>query len=1468
MSFAVFLLTSPVPEVAAQTQAPISLEYTQLRLLGQGDEGDAIPFIVRRVGDTSQELTVNVRIEGLDDSGRYDPTDANDFDSSKTTSSLTFAADSTAPQTITVQTKTDTTYEPHERFEVVASGTYDGTDFEVRLEGRLFDAVRPTIDLTYTKPFRISEGDTGTVTFTITDLVPHPVNLSYSVMSRHTTSTEKIGDGGATMADHKMTSGMITIPANTKSVTFDVETVEDLIPEPDEQFIVIFKPEGQPPSSPQWNPVDRFTGDNRNHLERKVVVTIVDDDTPQQQQRLVYLHGTVSGGLTGATRATLDEGEEAELTVTLVGDAPTTDVSIPLKFTVFPASEATSSDYRTPASVTIKSGKKSGSVTLQIVDDSLDERHHELLAVEIDDSATSWPQGYTKGDRSRFEVIMRDNDKTSASLLNLSRAALTEAAGARTATFQVNIARRPKGSVTGTAPFVDVGLAEGRARLVLGYTGTAERGTDYRSATTITIPEGSSLPNGCSASGGVVTCTVTLTAIDDNLYEGGSGTTENVKIDLDVQNSRFNDGIARATGYKGHSLTIEDNDIQPTFSIADALGSEAGNLTFTVTRSGALGNDVSVTAATGNHGSATNPATAGADYTAKTESLRFEANDTQKTFQVTVTDDSIDEPDETFAVTLSRPVDNDRLPAPGIATSGGTAVGTITDNDDTPTATLVLTPVIIAESGEGNVSTVTATLSGASSAEVTLTVSVPDASPVTQSGSTLTIAPGRTTSTGVVTLTATDNNVDAPNTTVAVSATASGGGVVNPANATLTITDDDVATLSISDVTATEGATATFAVTLSTPSAADVTVTATTAEDSATDPEDYTHKAETLTIAAGVTAAEFAVTTIEDTLDEFDETFTVTLSDASVTITDATGTGTITDDDDPPVLSIKNVLLGYEGNKGATNLTHGVTLNPASGKTVTVKYADTGTGTATSGEGGDYAALSSGTLSFAPGETRKHIRIKANGDTDYEPDESIIVRLSEPVNATLAGGKSTLDAFGFIENDDAAPAPTIAPGDITVEEGKTAVFTVSRKHDFEELTVSYGTSPGSADEATNDEATSGSDYTAYNADSTAVFREGEDEITLEFETVDDDLHEAPEDFTVTIGSGDYSEDFTVTISDNDDPPKVTLALASSSISEKGGQTRLTASLDSPTSRELRLVVGTTPVTPAVAEDIKQTGQSLTIPAETKASTGAVTLTGVDNNVDAPDKTVTVSALLFGNADIDDPDAVTLTIEDDDAAPTALTLSVDADTGTDNVQDSLAENGGAKMVRVTARITSPTTFSVEKTVTVKVGKAADTAKEGTDYETVADQTITIPAGQTSATVDFTLMPKQDTRHEANETISIDGTLDGVTVTGTTITLTSEDAAPTTLTLTVDADTGTNGVQGSLAEAGGQKTVRVTATLGGTTQFDTPKTVTVAVGASDDPAREGTDYTTVADQTITIAAGAASGTVTFALTPTND
>ncbi len=120
-----------------------------------------------------------------------------------------------------------------------------------------------------------------------------------------------------------------------------------------------------------------------------------------------------------------------------------------------------------------------------------------------------------------------------------------------------------------------------------------------------------------------------------------------------------------------------------------------------------------------------------------------------------------------------------------------------------------------------------------------------------------------------------------------------------------------------------------------------------------------------------------------------------------------------------PALSINDITL-TEGNSGTTTATFTVSLSKASAQTVTVNYA-TADGTATAGT--DYQ-LTSGTLSFAPGQTTQSVRVQVNGEKVLEENESFFVNLSNPTNATISDAQGK----GTITNDDSSPdttAPTV-----------------------------------------------------------------------------------------------------------------------------------------------------------------------------------------------------------------------------------------------------------------------------------------------------------------------------------------------------------------------------------------------------------------------------------------------------------
>ena len=194
--------------------------------------------------------------------------------------------------------------------------------------------------------------------------------------------------------------------------------------------------------------------------------------------------------------------------------------------------------------------------------------------------------------------------------------------------------------------------------------------------------------------------------------------------------------------------------------------------------------------------------------------------------------------------------------------------------------------------------------------------------------------------------------------------------------------------LSIADASAAENVssgTLSFTVTASKASSSEVTFKyAVTAEsgDTATAGTDFTAVAASAkgsgSIAANALTTTITVTLLDDNIEEADETFTVTLSEASgATISDATARGTI-ENDDTASLSIAAPSAVTEGDSSSMNMVFTVTLDSLSAQQVTVDYAVDAASTATSGT--DHAALADGTLTFPAGTATQTVTVSVTGD--------------------------------------------------------------------------------------------------------------------------------------------------------------------------------------------------------------------------------------------------------------------------------------------------------------------------------------------------------------------------------------------------------------------------------------------------------------------------------------------------------
>lgn len=114
-----------------------------------------------------------------------------------------------------------------------------------------------------------------------------------------------------------------------------------------------------------------------------------------------------------------------------------------------------------------------------------------------------------------------------------------------------------------------------------------------------------------------------------------------------------------------------------------------------------------------------------------------------------------------------------------------------------------------------------------------------------------------------------------------------------------------------------------------------------------------------------------------------------------------------------PQIRIDHIVV-TEGNSGTRPATFTISLSNPSTQTVTVDYA---TADAQAQAGSDYIATS-GTLSFAPGQTRKTVDVAVIGDTLTESDEYFRLNISNPVNASMLFFPLGYDGLCLIINDD------------------------------------------------------------------------------------------------------------------------------------------------------------------------------------------------------------------------------------------------------------------------------------------------------------------------------------------------------------------------------------------------------------------------------------------------------------------
>ena len=137
---------------------------------------------------------------------------------------------------------------------------------------------------------------------------------------------------------------------------------------------------------------------------------------------------------------------------------------------------------------------------------------------------------------------------------------------------------------------------------------------------------------------------------------------------------------------------------------------------------------------------------------------------------------------------------------------------------------------------------------------------------------------------------------------------------------------------------------------------------------------------------------------------------------------------------------------------------------------------------------------------------------------------------------------------------------------------------------------------------------------------------------------------------------------------------------------------------------------------------------------------------------------------YGANNVDGRATLPVTVADDETASTEVRLSVNP--------SSVGESAGQTTVTVTGTLDGAPRLAATA-VTVSVGASGDAAVAGTDYAAVDDFTLTITAGQSSGSATFVLTPTADDVAEADETLTVGGTVAGLEVAAATLTITDDD-----------------------------------------------------------------------------------------------
>ncbi|MHC1707866.1 MAG: beta strand repeat-containing protein, partial [Bacteroidales bacterium] len=1218
-----------------------------------------------------------------------------------------------------------------------------------------------------TATVNITDNDVATVSIAANDAdAGEPANNGQFTVTQtlaadvNTVLTYSIGGSAAPTADYTPLSGTVTILAGNTTATIDVSVVDNTILEATEDVIVTL------------TGITSADADVSLGTPLTATVNITDNDV-----------ATVSIAANDA-----DAGEPANNGQFTVTQTLAADVNTVLAYSIG-GSAAPTADY-TPLSgtVTILAGNTTATIDVSVVDNTILEATEDVIVTLT--GITSADADVSLGTPLTATVNITDND---------------------VATVSIAANDADAGEPANNGQFTVTQTLAADVNTVLAYSigGSAAPTADYTPLSgTVTILAGNT------------TATIDVSVVDNTILEA----TEDVIVTLTGITSADAD-VSLGTPLTA-TVNITDNDVA-TVSIAanDAdAGEPSNNGQFTVTQT--LAADVNTVLAYSIGGSAAPTA----DYTPLSGTVTILAGNTTATIDVSVVDNTILEATEDVIVTLTGITSADADVSLGTPL---TATVNITDND-VATVSIAANDADAGEPSNNGQFTVTQTL--AADVNTVLTYSIggsaaPTADYTPLSG-TVTILAGNTTATidvSVVDNTILEATEDVIVTLTGITSADADVSLGTPLTATVNITDNDVATVSIAANDADAGEPANngqFTVTQTL--AADVnTVLAYSIGGSAAPTADYTPLSGTVTILAGNTTATIDVSVVDNTILEATEDVIVTLTgitsaDADVSLgTPLTATVNITDND---VATVSIAANDADAGEPANNGQFTVTQTLAADVNTVLAYSIGGSAAPTA----DYTPLS-GTVTILAGNTTATIDVSVVDNTILEATEDVIVTLTGITSADADVSLGTpLTATVNITDNDVATVSIAANDADAGEPSNNGQFTVTQTLAADVNTVLTYSIGGSAAPT--------ADYTPLSG--TVTILAGNTTATIDVSVVDNTILEATEDVIVTL-TGITSADAdvslgtpltaTVNITDND-VATVSIAANDADAGEpsNNGQFTVTQTLAADVNTVLTYSIGG-----SAAPTADYTPLSGTVTILAGNTTATIDVSVVDNTIleATEDVIVTLTGITSADADVSlgTPLTATVNITDNDVATVSIAAN-DADAG------EPANNGQFTVTQtLAADVNTVLAYSIG-------GSAAPTA----DY-TPLSGTVTILAGNTTATIDVSVV--DNTILEATEDVIV--TLTGITSADADVSL----GTPLTATVNItDNDVATVSIAANDADAGepannGQFTV--TQTLAA----DVNTVLAYSIGGSAAPTA---DYTPLSG-TVTILAGNTTATI---------